>query len=341
VEAAAVTATIVFPRQRRGRPTAATKERYQHDLEAFCAAIRKINSTLDFQVSSRGWCYILEEYGLGKGDFNAAQALINDCRKTGLLPIGICAEDESRRPTVWEEVTDEDPEEFATDWIRTLESAHESYTPVSFWDNQPYYVEMLVEKIDLKTLFSSVAGQYRVRIANARGWSDINSRARRMKRFKHWEDQGKQCVLLYCGDHDPAGLNISDNLMTLFEEMKDHPEIDWNPSHLIIDRFGLNADFINANGLTWIDGLETSSGSNLADPNHEDHSKPYVQNYLERFGARKVEANALVVRAEQGRQLCRDAIVKYIDKDGIVAWRTDLDDAREDARRAIAGRMAP
>jgi hypothetical protein len=30
-----------------------------------------------------------------------------------------------------------------------------------------------------------------------------------MRRFAHWESQGAQCVLLYCGDHDPGGLNIS------------------------------------------------------------------------------------------------------------------------------------
>jgi hypothetical protein len=332
---------LIFPRRGRGRPTPAVNARYSQEMETFCAAIRKINSTLDFRVSSRGWCYILEEHGLGKGEFDAAQSLINDARKSGLLPIDICAEDESRLPTVWEDVTDGDPEEFADDWIRALGKAHASYTPISFWDYQSHYVEMLVEKIDLKTLFSPVCSSYQVPIANARGWSDINGRARLMRRFKHWEDAGKQCVLLYCGDHDPAGLNISDSLMTLFEEMAEHPDIGWNPSRLIIERFGLNADFIDANNLTWIDGLETGSGSDLADPRHNDHDKPYVQNYLRRFGARKVEANALVVRPEQGRQLCRDAILQYVHDDGIDAYRRGLATAREEARRAVAERMAP
>jgi hypothetical protein len=332
---------LIFPRRGRGRPTPEATARYAQELEAFCAGILKIQSTLDFSVSSRGWCYILEEHGLDKGDFDKAQRLINDARKSGFLPVNICAEDESRLSTCWEELDDEPPETFAQDWVDALERAHDSYTPVSFWEYQNHYVEMLVEKIDLKTLFYPICGQYRVRIANARGWGDINGRAGMMRRFKKWEDNGKQCVLLYCGDHDPAGLNISDSLMTLFEEMKGHPEIDWNPSRLIIDRFGLNTDFIDDNGLTWIDGLETGSGEDLSNTRHADHNKPYVQTYLHRFGARKVEANALVVRAEQGRQLCRDAILKYIDQAGIVAWRTDLDDAREDARRAIAGRMAP
>jgi hypothetical protein len=40
-----------------------------------------------------------------------------------------------------------------------------------------------------------------------------------------------------------------------------------------------------------------------------------VQNYLRDYGARKVEANALVIRPEAGRRLCLDAITKYIDAD--------------------------
>jgi len=127
--------------------------------------------------------------------------------------------------------------------------------------------------------------------------------------------------------------------MSLFEEMA--RAVGWNPSRLIVDRFGLTAAFINANGLTWIDGLETSSGTDLVDRSHPDHNKPYVQNYIRRFGARKVEANALVVRTEQGRDLCRGAILKYIDESAVEAYRIDIEAMREEARRASAERMAP
>jgi len=331
--------TLVFPRRGRGRPSEAANGKYDREVAAFCAAVLEIKSRLDFKVSSRGWCYILEEHGIGKGDFDAAQKLINEARKSSRLPLDICAEDEARLPTFFEEVIDETPEEFANGWIDALDDAYRGYTPVAFWDYQDHYVEMLVEKIDLKTLFSPICSQFRVPIANARGWSDINGRANFMRRFKRWEDKGKQCVLLYCGDHDPAGLSISDTLMSLFEEMA--RAVGWNPSRLIVDRFGLNAAFINANGLTWIDGLETSSGTDLVDRSHPDHNKPYVQNYIRRFGARKVEANALVVRPEQGRDLCRGAILKYIDESAVEAYRIDIEAMREEARRAIAERMAP
>ena len=52
---------------------------------------------MDFDVGSRGWCYMLERHGLRKGDFDDAQRLINTCRKSGDLPLDICAEDECAR----------------------------------------------------------------------------------------------------------------------------------------------------------------------------------------------------------------------------------------------------
>ena len=85
-----------LPRRPRGRPSAVAEVRYREEVAAFCRLILKIRSTMDFDVGSRGWCYILERHGLRKGDFDAAEKLINDCRKSGELPLDICAEDSSR-----------------------------------------------------------------------------------------------------------------------------------------------------------------------------------------------------------------------------------------------------
>jgi hypothetical protein len=91
-------------------------------------------------------------------------------------------------------------------------------------------------------------------------------------------------------------------------------------------------------GLSWTNNLITSSGENLADPLHNDHKKPYVQDYIARFGVRKVEANALVVRPQAGRQLCLDAIQRYIP-DGLLSdFEARREDAQEEAR-AVAERL--
>jgi hypothetical protein len=197
---------------------------------------------------------------------------------------------------------------------------------------------MMVEKIDLKTLFSPVCSQFLIPIANSKGWSDINSRADMMRRFAEHEAAGRQCVLLYCGDHDPVGLTISETLRSNMADLSG--AVGWSPVNLIIDRFGLNADFIEAQRLTWIDGLVTGSGKDLADPRHPDHRKPYVQNYIARFGKRKVEANALVVRPQAARQLCLDAILRYLPADAPDRYRATLREPREKLRQAIVKAIA-
>jgi hypothetical protein len=154
-----------------------------------------------------------------------------------------------------------------------------------------------------------------------------------MERFAHWEQRGKRCVLLYCGDHDPGGLCISDYLHSNLHDLED--AVGWSPGSLKVDRFGLDYDFIEANGLTWIDNLETSSGGQLDDPNHQDHHKPYVQSYIRRFGARKCEANALVVRPNAGRDLCRQAILRWVPQGAPARYARQIARARAELQAEI------
>ncbi len=324
---------IELPRRRRGHQSAGAKAEYAEQLGAFCQAILQIRSTLDFDVSARGWCYLLEEHGLTKGDFDKAQALIADCRKHGLLPLGIVAEDVAREFENVERIDFTSATEEAEDIIETAQSAYWNYTPMGFWEDQQYYLQMLVEKVDLKNLFGPICRKFHIPIANARGWSDLNSRANMMRRFAEHEGEGRQCVLLYCGDHDPAGLKISQTLRSNLEELAD--AVGWHPDDLTIDRFGLNYDFIEEQNLTWVDNLETGAGKRLDDPRHHDHKQPYVQDYLTEFGARKVEANALVARVAAGRELCRAAILKYVDDDAPHLYRAKLEPLREEVREEV------
>jgi hypothetical protein len=327
-----------LPRRGRGRASTVALANYQADLAEFCRRIQQIGSTLDFKVSSRGWCYILEEHGLGKGDFGDAQKLINECRKSGLLPLDICAEDNNRQADNLDDLDHDEHDDYASDIVNGALYQHNFYTPFSFWRDLPVYLEMQVEKIDLRSLFDPVCKRFHIPLTNARGWSDLNSRAAMMRRFAHWERQGKQCVLLYCGDHDPAGLSISDNLHWNMADLA--AAVGWSPDRVIIERFGLNADFIEAQGLTWIEGLETSAGRYpLDDPRHPDHQKPYVQAYLRRFGARKVEANTLVVRPDAGRQLCREAILRYVQPDADLDYDRLLQLERAKVKVAVAARL--
>ena len=325
---------ISLPKRRRGKQTQASRNQYAADVAAFCDLLRQIESTVDFKLSARGMCYMLEEHGLLKGDFDVCQRLINDCRKDGSLPIHFTADDQSRGVECKERNIDShDPDGFAEFLANDIMTDYLRYYPKSFWDDQEYYIEMMVEKVDLKSLFTPTCRRFNIPIANAKGWSDINSRGHMMKRFAEHERKGRQCVLLYCGDHDPGGLNISDAMRSNLSDLAD--ATGWCPDNLIIDRFGLNYDFIMENKLSWIENLETASGKRLDDTGHKDHYKPYVQSYLVKYGARKVEANALVVAATAGRQLCLDAITRYISADAPDDHNRYINEEQEKVRELI------
>lgn len=327
----------LLPKRRKGRQSSREEVLYELQVDKFCDRMLQIRSQLDFEVGSRGWCYILEEHGLRKGDFAAAQELITELRRTGKLPLDICADDESRETIGLESLADDDVDDEADFWIDHLRKAHELYLPISFWDDKDVYIEVGVEKLDLRSLFEPVCKEYRVPITNLKGWGDLNSRARIMRHFAEHEAAGRQCVFLVCGDHDPAGLFITDSIRKMMFDLSG--AVGWSPADLIIKRFGLNKDFIDEHGLTWIDNLETSSGGNLNDRNHSDHKKEYVQNYIAQYGVKKCEANALVVQPNLGRDLCRNAILEYLDEDSPEEYEDRLEPYREQLREALDARI--
>jgi hypothetical protein len=256
---------------------------------------------------------------LRKGAFDVAERLITDCRKSGDLPLDICAEDDARETIGLQgNITNNTVEEEAAGWIDYLRNrAHENYTPISFWDDLDTYVEIGVEKLDLRNLFEPVAcEEFYIPLTNFKGWSDLNARANMMRRFKQRESEGKKCALLLCTDLDPGGLDQANKMRS------------WSPENLVI-----------RHRLTWIDNLETGSGQDLGDRDHPDHFKPYVQDYIREYGKRKVEANALVVLPEIGRQLCRDAILRFIPADAPEKYRRKLHRVRLQLRRAIRRRL--
>lgn len=299
-----------------------TKNKIQDFVQFILSTSRKVG----FKVSSRGWGYILEQEGLiTKDQFDKVESLINKCRKEGLLPVDFVAEDGAR---LFHEIHTPETRgmnKFLVDFLDYLDYCEDYYTP-NWWDGEEYYIQMIVEKIDLVTLFQPVCRDFHIPIANARGWSSILQRADYSRRFKEAEDRGMKCVLLYCGDHDPDGLRISD---TIRKNLRDVQDVCWSngddgydPQDLIIDRFGLNHDFIIKNKLTWIDNLITGSGLNLANPNHPNYNMPYLQAYLKEIGERKCEANALVIAPQEGRALCRRSIEHYLGEDALDRFKS-------------------
>lgn len=313
----------------------------KHGLPEFAEYLQEIQNEIGFKVSSRGWCYILEQNGLiTKDDFGKIAHVINKARKRGYLPIDFVAEESARAFKNVENPTEVSVVKDFGKWLSASLNAANHYTP-DWWDGEEYYIQMVVEKIDLVTLFAPICRKYHIPIANSKGWSSILQRAEYAKRFAKAQDMGLECILLYCGDYDPDGLRISDFLKKNLYDLKD---IKWNdgtpgfdPTELTIERFGLNYDFIEENNLSWIDNLITGSGKNLASPQHHNYKMPYVQEYIRTVGARKCEANAIVVKPDSARVLVKETIEGYLGPNALDRFKekrhkvkNELDEFLED-----------
>ena len=315
---------IKLPTKIRGRPKAGQREAYLAELELMASQIRDIAKSARQKASSRGWCYLLEGFGvINKSEFDDCEGFINEARKLGILPIDFVLEEVARSFDGLETIDWREPKQFLVDYLEGAKEVYSYYEGVSFWEAQPVYIQMLVEKIDLKQLFRNITRKYHIPIATSRGWYSILQRAEMAKRFRFWEGQGKIPILLYCGDHDPTGLQISEALKSNFWDVALGTR--WEPENLVVDRFGLNYDLIMEADLTWIDNLISASGR------PPDLKKAFVRDYIAQYGERKVEANALVIRPDLAEELVEGAILKYVPEDGFSKY--------EDARMKKQGEV--
>jgi hypothetical protein len=170
---------------------------------------------------------------------------------------------------------------------------------------------MCVEKGDLLSLFKPICDEYHVPIVSSKGWPPILLRAHIASLSQRAEDSGLTPVLLLFYDHDPAGLKITD---TFRKNLRDCERgTGWSPEGLLIERFGLNKDDIEKYNLTWIENLRTSSGRESFD-----------YEYIEKYGGRKCESNALFKNDETlraGEEICRRAIENYYGPDAKVRFK--------------------
>jgi hypothetical protein len=315
-----------------GRPSKKSLQTFNNQLKEFAKTLSEFSKKLGSRkYSSRGWSYLLESvfHVIDKSQFDYAQKLINKCRAKGILPLDFCLKDESRRFYYLEDIKKEyiNPLEYLVNQLDDVIYSPNFKNDITFWMSQKYYIQMLVEKIDVREMFRGLCRKYHIPLANAKGWSDINSRASMVKRMKVAEEFGLKNVLLYFGDHDPDGIKIAESLRDQIDNLKEATK--WDSKSLIIDYFGLHFDFIEKHGLTWVDNLISGSGKPL------DRKKQYVKNYIEKFGVRKCEANAVVIVEDETLELCEQTILKYLDLDNFNEYNEKVNLAKNELEDII------
>ncbi len=120
--------------------------------------------------------------------------LISDARLAGLVDWD-AIEDRVRQPITtseWHNLED------------ILESVYRSFR-LPRWDGQDYYAELWVEKDALSGVLRPLANEFHVTLMVNKGYSSQSAMYEASKRFISAEEEGKDTVLFYLGDHDPSG----------------------------------------------------------------------------------------------------------------------------------------
>lgn len=124
--------------------------------------------------------------------------IVNDARYAGLLP--------------WDGIEDRGREYNGTYCNEDMQECFENiahHYAVDLWERQPYYVEAWIEKEALSNVLSRPCGRFRVPYMSCKGYLSASAAWRAGERFEEAAENGKKCVLIHLGDHDPSGLDMT------------------------------------------------------------------------------------------------------------------------------------
>lgn len=289
---------------------------------------------------TRDWCYFMEPQGLDKSNFDAFEKLLSSLRKADgeqppLLPVDFAAEDVARQFQCLETLDSSNAEDEQAVIKRSVDQWIDNWNPDSFWDEQSTALFLFVEKIGLVTLFKEICSRYKIPVCNSKGWSDINSRARFLRMAQPHLAAGRDVVMLYCGDFDPAGIRISNKLVKNLTDLEGAFFADGvklrGTGRVKVHRFGLSFEQIQEYRFPWIDNLLTGKRPgrkqlSLGDRTHPNFADADYQRYFRDYcegelvddvwvptSPRKCEANVLVTQPDVANRLLLDAIHHYID----------------------------
>ena len=77
------------------------------------------------------------------------------------------------------------------------------------WADQPNYVEIWCEKDALSSVLEPICDRYHIMFMANRGYSSATAMWQAAQRVQAAENRGQQPVVIYLGDHDPSGMDMT------------------------------------------------------------------------------------------------------------------------------------
>jgi hypothetical protein len=211
--------------------------------------------------------------------------LILKLRREGIIPYDWIADSTRTRtkPSSWSGLQD---------YADTVRDCYRK----DFWADQHDYVEVCVEKDAMAGVLRPITREYDVYLNVIRGDCSetfIWNWAESLREIK------KPISIYYLGDHDPAGLNIEQDLRRRLEGFLDRP-VKW-------ERLAVTDQDFSRSDLLGFPIRESTRKAKACKRRCED--------YISRFGDRCMEVDAIA--PTEIRQRLREAIESHIDQD---AW---------------------
>lgn len=165
------------------------KEYTENDLVLTCRQIH-------YQLVSRNLIANTEK------DYKMITNLIKDARMSGVIDWKVIVDRNrtSSSPYCVESVPDAIAREL------------ESYR-LDRMRNQKVYVEVMIEKMAIYEIVENVTSWYGIKLTGDKGNCSKTILYDISKRLLRAQSEGKKCVILYIGDHDPSGLMMIDSII--------------------------------------------------------------------------------------------------------------------------------
>lgn len=159
------------------------------------------------------------------------------------------------------------------------------------WANQDYYVEVWCEKEALASVLEPPSLDGHIRYLSNKGYSSSTAMYDGAQRLFQAIQQGKTPVVLYFGDHDPSGIDMSRDIRERLQLMTYGAEIE-------VRRLALNfPQVVQYN----------------PPPNYAKTTDSRYQEYIDLFGVESWELDALEPQVLNA--LVESAIREYLDQD--------------------------
>ncbi|OGC89258.1 MAG: hypothetical protein A2W25_04320 [candidate division Zixibacteria bacterium RBG_16_53_22] len=198
-----------------------------------------------------------------------------------------------------------------SEWVNIadlVDSACTSYR-LPRWQDQDHYIELWTEKDAIAGILKPITDKYHITLVVNRGYSSATAMYDAAKRFISASfDGGKDCVILYLGDHDPSGLDMDRDIQDRLGE------------------FGATFTYLRI-GLTW-DQIQQYNPP----PNPAKISDPRADEYIKKYGESSWEVDSLPPNVLN--QLVKAAILGYLDEEKYEAWIEMEDEDKEELRKA-------